>query len=55
MNLERQINIIDGLIAEDHDATIADYFELVKELKLIEDNERDYQTTNNNNTYAAAQ
>lgn len=36
MNLQWQIQIVDGLIKEDPDATIADYMELVKELSIIE-------------------
>jgi len=40
MNLEWQIQIIDELIAEDHDATIADYIQLVNEITKIEHAEK---------------
>jgi hypothetical protein len=36
MDLTTKCNLIDGLVREDHDTTIADYLAAVKEIETIE-------------------
>jgi len=54
MDLKWQIDIVDDLISENPDATIADYIQLVDELSLIENNERDNKKPDYYDTYVAA-